>query len=507
MHVPRLLLAILLTGCLNAGTIQGVVLDHASGRPLSRTVVRLDPVPVAGRASPPPVLTRTARAGQFVFFGIPPGMYLLTALRNAYFPAGHGQRRPDGRGMPISVTTDSSLFAELRMRHKGAVTGRVLDENGVAAPGVPVVVYTARLPLRSVAGATSDDRGIFRASGLAPGKYWVRSARHILEDGSGWGPTFAPQSQDLKNAKRFPVAVDTDTSDADIHPEPGPLFSVSGWITCENAGEVLVTLSSETGQYNARTTCTNSPGAYQFEGLTPGAYEIFAEAQDGGASAFSDFILGGVTKVDLSLAKPPPVSVEVRRAGHSAPLDIPVRLMGRRQNLSETGTPVQIPIPRTSLAPGYWEFRATVPGGYYVQSIVNAGGSRSGRRNIERPPDWYEVYIDQQRPGIVRITVSDQGARIAGNTTAEGKPVPGAPVFLWPVGEDARRSLGGALEQIADTDGAFLFDNLPPGDYRLIASFDISEIDAELIELGRSPLVHCEPSGQAKIELPLWLAP
>ena len=32
------------------------------------------------------------------------------------------------------------------MRHKGALTGRVLDENGVGTPGVPVVAYRARSP-------------------------------------------------------------------------------------------------------------------------------------------------------------------------------------------------------------------------------------------------------------------------------------------------------------------------------------------------------------------------
>jgi len=39
-------LALLATAvCMQAGTIQGVVLEQASGRPLARTVVRLDPVP------------------------------------------------------------------------------------------------------------------------------------------------------------------------------------------------------------------------------------------------------------------------------------------------------------------------------------------------------------------------------------------------------------------------------------------------------------------------------
>ena len=80
-------------------------------------------------------------------------------------PAAYGQRRAVGHGTPIQVSADSSLFAELRLRQKGAITGRVLDENGVAAPRVSVLAYRARLPLRSAGSAISDDRGVYRVHG------------------------------------------------------------------------------------------------------------------------------------------------------------------------------------------------------------------------------------------------------------------------------------------------------------------------------------------------------
>ena len=134
---------------MHAGVVQGVVVEHASGRPVARTHVRLDPVPKAGGAPVLPLLSRAGRAGQFSFSTVPAGLYILSAVRDGYFPAAYGQRRAVGRGMPIQVSADSSLFAELRLRQKGAITGRVLDENGVAAPRVSVLAYRARLPLRS----------------------------------------------------------------------------------------------------------------------------------------------------------------------------------------------------------------------------------------------------------------------------------------------------------------------------------------------------------------------
>ena len=115
---------------LHAGTVRGVVVEHASGRALARSLVRLDPLP-GSAPGVKPVAIRAGRVGQFLFPSVAAGSYLLTAVRDGYFPAGFGQRLPAGRGRPIEVTGDSSLFAELRLRHKGVITGRVLDENGV----------------------------------------------------------------------------------------------------------------------------------------------------------------------------------------------------------------------------------------------------------------------------------------------------------------------------------------------------------------------------------------
>jgi hypothetical protein len=173
--------------------LQPQLLEHASGRPLARAVVRLDRVPQSGGSKAQALTTRAGRSGHFVFPAVVPGTYLLAAVRDGYFPVAYGQRLPIGRGRPIPVTAESDLFAELRLRHKGAVTGRVLDENGIGTAGIPVLAYRARLPLRSAGSAISDDRGVFRIHGLDRGKYWVRSGAHTLDDGSGWLPTFGPR--------------------------------------------------------------------------------------------------------------------------------------------------------------------------------------------------------------------------------------------------------------------------------------------------------------------------
>ena len=504
MHRILILLAAALS--LQAGTIQGVVLEHASGRPLSRTVVRLQPVTTSGSSKGQPQLaTRAGRSGQFVFPSVAPGSYLLTAMRDGYFPAAYGQRLPIGHGTPIEIAADSNLFAELRLRHKGALTGRVLDENGVGAAGVAVVAYRARLPLRSSGSATSDDRGVFRIHGLEPGKYWVRSAAHTLDDGSGWLPTFGSQAREVREARVHQVTVDADTADTDVIPEPGALFRLSGIITCDSLGPVVVTLSSETGRRRTQTQCSYP---YQFEGLAPGPYEVFAKLQDAPPSGFLELYVDHDTDAaNVQVLQLPAVDIEVRRVGSNSSADIPVTLIGRRQDVSETEAAQEISGRHVTLAPGHWEFRARAPAGQYVESIASLRSAPRRPWKVERASDWFDVYIEPRVNSRIRIAVSDQSGQITGRVMADGKTVPAAPVFLWPVAESTRRSVGGSLQLLTDTEGRFRFDSLPPGDYRMLASFDVNEIDEDLIEMSRAGVVRAGASQTATVDLPLWVAP
>ncbi len=488
-----------------AGTVGGVVLEHISGRPLARTLVRLDPAPQPHGDKLIPLSIRAERSGTFTFPAVAPGLYLLTAVRAGYFPASYGQRLPIGRGTAFEVKSDSNTFAELRLRHKGAITGRVLDENGVGTPGTPVVAYRARLPLRSAGHAYSDDRGVYRIPGLEPGKYWVRSGAFTLEDGSGWLPTFGPQSRESKEARTHPVTVDADTSDADLNPEPGRLFHFGGRIQCDG-GKVNVILSSETGRQTTSTECV--PGYYRFDGLAPGLYEVFAMMDSGSGAGFIElFVDRDTDNGNVQVIELPNVPIDAVRAGSGAPIQIPVKLTGRRQDLSETETARDIPLPRARLAPGHWELQARVPDGQYVKSIENYY-RRPGRSfRGDDAPDWFAVLIEPRSPARIVITVSDQAAQLDGIVKQDEAPATAAPVFLWPVDESARRSLGGPKQTLTDTEGKFHFGSLPPGDYRLLASFDVYEIDEELMDLSRARVIHCEASQTTNADLTVWIAP
>jgi hypothetical protein len=79
-------------------TIQGLVLKHASGRPLARAVVRLDPVPKPSGDKGYPLTVPVGLSESFVFPTAAPGVYLLTAAPDRYFPGtGRCARVPAGQ--------------------------------------------------------------------------------------------------------------------------------------------------------------------------------------------------------------------------------------------------------------------------------------------------------------------------------------------------------------------------------------------------------------------------
>src|SRR5579883_2172670 len=156
----RGLLGLLATAslCANAAVIQGVVLDDESGSPLARALVTLQPL--AGQDLLPAQL-RTREHGEFLFHNVRPGWYLVRVNRRGFLPAESGQKRAGRPGIPFGIDSpDESKFVQIRMCRLSAISGTVLDENGVGLPDMTLHVFTVK-PLRHVGQGTTDDHGRF----------------------------------------------------------------------------------------------------------------------------------------------------------------------------------------------------------------------------------------------------------------------------------------------------------------------------------------------------------
>lgn len=162
--------------------VSGRVVDADSGRPIAGAIV----IP-AGTASNAPVTPgqvvrmpprmMTNSSGQFVIRGLKKGSLVLTATKGGYANATHGQRRPGGSAQPIAVNEGDRLAAiEIRMWKHATITGTVIDEAGDPVVGGRVQSFQSvfsggRRRYAARGSDTTDDRGVYRISGLTPGDY------------------------------------------------------------------------------------------------------------------------------------------------------------------------------------------------------------------------------------------------------------------------------------------------------------------------------------------------
>jgi hypothetical protein len=165
------------------GLILGRVVDADSGRPVPRAIVTLG-VSVAPRprGSTGPIEPNRVMAddeGRFVFREVPAGGTSLSATKAGYLPTSFGQTAPVGPGRHLRIEEgERRSDVVLRMWQYAALSGTVADEFGDPAVGVRVVLVRRverggqRLPAMH-AGASTDDRGVFRVGSLPPGDYFV----------------------------------------------------------------------------------------------------------------------------------------------------------------------------------------------------------------------------------------------------------------------------------------------------------------------------------------------
>jgi hypothetical protein len=164
------------------GVITGQVVDASSGKPVAAAIVQINGAVFGGRSglgpgAPPRIMT--GGDGRFVFRNLPSGSFTFVATKGGYL---------DGRsvlgGPSQSVVLTAALRTaetSVRIWKAGAITGVVVDEAGEPVVGLGVTAvrrFTAGRRRFAFTGwsATTDDRGVYRLSGLPPGEYLVSAS-------------------------------------------------------------------------------------------------------------------------------------------------------------------------------------------------------------------------------------------------------------------------------------------------------------------------------------------
>jgi len=309
----------------SSNAITGQVVTE-TGLPVNNATVSLSKL----NSPAPPRPIPAAADGTFVFAGLEPGVYVVTATAPSYVPL---KLDPTTTPADLHYVGDS---VKITMIKGGVINGTVTD-----AEGEPVVAVRVRAqmirdadgkPSTGVAPVErlSDDRGVFRLYGLAPGAYVVSAGGR--DNGAGAGgagnnaggfrgggrggfggfggpggfggggvatalydrdaPTFAPSSS-RDTAAEYVVTEGVEINNADIKYRGERGHSVGGVVKSVAASKggytfSVVALSRAKHEGEVVSTTTTRGAAFTFYGVADGEYELTAQTNLGlGGTAIS----------------------------------------------------------------------------------------------------------------------------------------------------------------------------------------------------------------------------
>ena len=275
--------------------------------------------------------------GAFSFSDLPAGQFTLSASKGGFLDVAYGQKRPGtGRpGTPIQLQAGEKLDRiTLDIPRASVITGTILDDFGDPVFGLQVramryVRRTGERTLQVAGTGMTDDRGVYRISGLLPGDYVVTtaprdplglaiteemkvraaavldaaSARGNLNEGlvmeakamaaaaeqggedltTGLAPVFYPGTPQLSAATTIPIGVSEERQNVDLRLQYVRLARVSGMVASTGPvppGAQVFLFDSAAAVPGAgnRSARVMPDGRFTFAGIPPGQYTLFARA-------------------------------------------------------------------------------------------------------------------------------------------------------------------------------------------------------------------------------------
>jgi hypothetical protein len=236
--------------------------------------------------------------GDYYVFATAPGFIAARALLIAEASAGADPAALLA-GLPtVRVAADSSSVANVSLERGAVISGRVQWADGTAAANVSVSPVATQenaaleaafqtIPLYNSGNfGTTNDRGVYRIAGLAPGEYVVRVVLpNPLPGGSSRGmrnvtriTVYAPGIFRKAEAKTVTLRVGEERSDVDIVLDMRGLHTVSGHVSAASGGAVVNSGSVQLSDANAPELSLS--GSIQANGdfvvpfVPPGSYTM-----------------------------------------------------------------------------------------------------------------------------------------------------------------------------------------------------------------------------------------
>jgi hypothetical protein len=277
------------------GRIRGRIVQSGTTTPIRRATVIL-----TGDQNLRRIVT-TDGDGRYEISELPSGRFTLTAEKGGFVSTQYGQRRSFEPGRPVVLAAGQTLAqVDVGLPRGAVIIGRLLDRSGEPAVGATVSIeryqYSpdgqrrlTRVPLPYAVG--TDDRGAFRAFGLAPGEYVVSANVQQLPQlpgtGGGGAPvvanvqTYFPGTANAAEAQGIVLEAGEEAS-AQFSMVAGRFVTVSGTILdssgrpAAGAGLALATTSASGNTSSRGSGNAGADGTFTIARVPPGDHFIQA---------------------------------------------------------------------------------------------------------------------------------------------------------------------------------------------------------------------------------------
>lgn len=482
--------------------MEGQVLADASGLPLRRVQIILNPL----EAGKPAIGTQTDDRGNFLLRDIEPGGYQLSAQRDGYLTTTTFRR--GAAPMPPRFTLSRGEIitgVAFRMRPWAIISGKIRFEDGEPAVGVPVELYRqyhlrGRRGFTAVASGRTNDRGEYRIHGLTPAAYFVA----VRYEGDATGPgvedqpridingnevpvpsyttMFFPNTMKLSEASPIRLREADDVTGIDLYMRPVERRKLAGRITDGIAGTTLTAATITMERLDSGGTGTlpvpinltfDRDRRFHIPNVAPGTYQLWVNAsfENKQLTGRSQLLVTNADIEDLEIVVLPARPWEGQVVAQGGPLPRGFSPRVALEPRSERGAVI---VPQVSdfkfelaLVPNetYDVFINNLPPDLYI-SEVRVGGA-----------DMRSAGLSAAMAGSVpfQIMLDSRGGKIAGAVSSNDALWPGATVSLIP--DPPRDRLQQYKETFADQFGEFHLDGIAPGRYILTAWLDEATCD------------------------------
>jgi protocatechuate 3,4-dioxygenase beta subunit len=476
--------------------VSGKLVNAVTGQPVPQAVLIFNSVQQIYNVT-------TGADGGFSLADVRPGRYRMAVTKPGFATSVYTGRILEGLGSILFVDAGQSLKTlTLRILPHSVITGRITGPEGDPVIGARVEVFGVRYLLAGkqlfqVGSSTTNDLGEYRIFGLAPGKYLVAAtvwpqAESIAAGRAHPRPsiaeneyvqTYYPGVAEIAAASTVEIVPGGQASDINVRLSYARTAPVRGRVVhgqdiAGNPRALVILAPRKTSDAaiapSNRTFYADADGAFEFPGVAPGSYDLFASVDQGGRmfSTRAQIEVGADPIENLTLAIGPGLTL----TGHvrvdddlSRPPNLRAQLI-RSDTRFPGGPAMTAPVSGdgtfsiTNVSPDRYTVQVyPVPAGYYVKGI----------RSADRDVLLSGLDLMTGPAASLEVVFSSHGGDITGlvNTSAT-EPAPGAVVVMIPQNGD---SSPGFRRSIADQRGAFAFRGLAPGEYRILAFEEMND--------------------------------